>query len=186
MKRDIKRNRNGEETVRVNNWGNKEFLALLRSFSEIPPHLYVSAEGDQLPKVECVLIDSVAGREGHVAFKECYCNENVEKPRVILQKSKLMKEGRVIGDIPTIVHDLVHRFIDQSLDEYTHDLLEILHVTPEEGIREFLSTASEYYIQGKKVFSETYRNVLSDKEQEALYEFLKDKIFKGREYPSIV
>ena len=47
---------------------------------------------------------------------------------------------------------------------------------------EFISVASEFYIQGKAVFLKDYSLLIGKEKAQKLYDYMKDKIFKGREY----
>lgn len=47
---------------------------------------------------------------------------------------------------------------------------------------EFISVASEFYIQGKAVFLRDYGLLVGKEKAQKLYDYMKDKIFKGREY----
>lgn len=205
------------DKIRVTNWNTKEIMSLLRSLSEIPSHLYVpSADKGGRENINFVVVDlpdKLSKSEGHIPYKQCYCSKETERPHVILWKNTLTKEGKITGDARTVVHDLVHRFTDESIEELSEELLKSLKIKEFKGIqerffaylegrfshdslvvtgykthlgfgatsvREFLSVASEYYIQGQETFHKTYKLFFNIGERKALYQFLKEKIFQEK------
>ena len=139
-------NKGALRKIRVANWNNKEFFALLRGLSEIPPQLYIlsareKANGQSINFAVAELPDNLAKIEGHIPLKECYCNKSATKPRVILVKRVGMSDERRTGHAHVIIHDLVHRRTDESLDTLDKALFRALGIKSFKSLQERFRTA---------------------------------------------
>jgi hypothetical protein len=187
-------------TLKTTNWKTTDFLSLLRSFSEIPPHFYALSEQqkEQGKKFEFIIADipeKFVTYGGHLPFKECFCNKDIQNPKIIISQGILLQEEKRIQTVRTIIHDFVHRITDISIEALFQELVGLLHLENFKNLkakfsdshgslyfgatdaREFLSVSAEYYIQGKEEFYKTYGQFMEDQEVEMLYQFLTDKIF---------
>lgn len=66
---------------------------------------------------------------------------------------------------------------------FYHGLEEILHKDRQSGRpAEFIANLGEWYLFGRKTFLKMYGDLFDDMIAEKLYIFVKDEIFKGKEW----
>lgn len=137
----------------------------------------------------------------------CNCNSGYQSN--ILLDSGIISEFSEEDVFWVITHELVHRISRQENLQSVQNLLEVpSDITLEEFLRpninklpketyqrikfrleygtknpnEFISVASEFYIVDKTYFLKNYTPLIGQEKSEKLYDYMKDKIFRGQEY----
>lgn len=137
------------------------------------------------------------------------CNCDTRFPSNILLDNKILEKYGKEDALDLIAHELVHRvtrvedyqFIanlleipsDTNFDDFLSANIEKLPKNIDSRIRfklaygttnpnEFISVASEFYIHDREYFLKNYTPLIGSIKTEQLYDFMKNKIFKGQEY----
>lgn len=137
----------------------------------------------------------------------CNCNSNF--PSNILLDNKTIDRYSDRDTLSLIVHELTHRISRNEDYQFITDLLgvpsdvnfedflapnieklpknvdsrtKLKHKYGTTNANEFISVASEFYIQGKEIFLKDYGMFIGQEKAEKLYDHMKDKIFRGKEY----
>lgn len=137
------------------------------------------------------------------------CNCDNHFPSNILLDNKALENSSQKDVLGLITHELVHRitriedydFIktllevpsDANFNDFLSVNIENLPKNMDFSVRfalsygttnpnEFISVASEFYIHDREYFLKNYTLLIGQDKSEQLYDFMRDKIFKGQEY----
>ena len=191
-------------------WNVSEYVSLIEILSLFPSHLYMLGFQQDGRDTDVLFTAETVKWVHHFPLTNCYCEHDEKNPCIVLQKGKA--DGK--ENVYSMVHDLVHKYTNISIDLLEKELLQLLKMSNFQDIqrrfmgelmvkysmdsfsvigyhshlglgvknkKEFFSVAAEYYIEGKQQFIHAYKDFLGEKDAVVLYEFLKERIFGGKE-----